>query len=273
MPIIDHGKKETYLVKVIIDADDFGLSEAINHGIIKSFVDGITTSTLLMPNLPTAKHAVTLAKEHPGLFVGQHTNFLLGEPCADPKDIPSLVDEQGFFHRSSYYRQQPSVRFVYDEVRIETIAQLERFKELTGHYPEHFDCHSIGDEAVDQVFFDLAREYHIHTTLKYSGKKKWPNQSGYLSITKLLESGALSYIKNGVSVENFLNDDFGLLSLADDAVAEMHFDVGYLDQFVLEHSSYTLMRCKELATLCDPRVRSWFEEHDIKRIRFDELKI
>ena len=50
------------LVKVIVDADDFGMSEAINHGIIKSYVDGLTTSTLLMPNLPTAEHAVALAK-------------------------------------------------------------------------------------------------------------------------------------------------------------------------------------------------------------------
>ncbi len=50
------------MVKVIVDADDFGMSEAINHGIIKSYVDGLTTSTLLMPNLPTAEHAVALAK-------------------------------------------------------------------------------------------------------------------------------------------------------------------------------------------------------------------
>lgn len=140
------------MVKVIVDADDFGMSEAINHGIIKSYVDGLTTSTLLMPNLPTAEHAVALAKNYPGLFVGQHTNFLLGKPCADPCMIPSLVDEQGNFHRSSYYRQQKQVTFVYEEVRLETIAQLTRFKELTGHYPEHFDCHSIGDEVVDQVF-------------------------------------------------------------------------------------------------------------------------
>ncbi len=51
--------------------------------------------------------------------------------------IPSLVDEQGNFHRSSYYRQQKQVTFVYEEVRLETIAQLTHFKELTGHYPEH----------------------------------------------------------------------------------------------------------------------------------------
>ena len=39
-------KRGELLVKVIVDADDFGMSEAINHGIIKSYVDGLTTSTL-----------------------------------------------------------------------------------------------------------------------------------------------------------------------------------------------------------------------------------
>lgn len=81
--------------KLIIDADDFGLSKAINHGIIESYKTGITTSTLLMPNLETAEHAIALAKDHPDLFIGQHTNFLLGKPCADPAEIPSLVDENG----------------------------------------------------------------------------------------------------------------------------------------------------------------------------------
>lgn len=74
--------------KLIIDADDFGLSKAINHGIIESYKTGITTSTLLMPNLETAEHGVHLAKDHPDLFIGQHTNFLLGKPCANPAENP-----------------------------------------------------------------------------------------------------------------------------------------------------------------------------------------
>lgn len=92
-------------------------------------------------------------------------------------------------------------------------------------------------------------------------------------MTHLLESGALSYIHEGVSVENFLEDDFGLLRMPESAIAEMHFDVGYLDQFVLDNSSYTTLRCKELATICDPRVRQWFEEQGIERITFGDLKI
>lgn len=260
------------MVKVIIEADDFGMSEAINLGIIKSFRDGITTSTLLMPNLDAAVHAVALSKDYPELFIGQHTNFLLGKPCADPRKIPSLVDENGHFHRSRYYRNNPELKFVYEDVRTETLAQMERFKELIGHYPAHIDCHSIGDEIVDQAFFDIAREYGIHTTLKYSGDKKWPDLKGYHRVTKLLEAGALPYIHEGVSVANFLDDDFGLLDLTADDIVEMHFDVGFLDQFVLDNSSYTLLRCRELATICDPRVRDWFESHSIERISFGDLK-
>lgn len=260
------------MVKVILDADDFGMSEAINHGIIKSYTDGITTSTLLMPNLEAARHAACLAKNYPDLFVGQHTNFLLGKPCANPKDIPSLVDEKGEFHRSAYYRSNPGFTFCYDDVRTETLAQMERFKELTGHYPEHMDCHSIGDEVVDQVFYDLSLEMNVHVTLKYSGDKKWPENKRYKPITKLLESGALPYISNGVSVRNFLNDDFKLLDLAQDEIAEMHFDVGYLDQFVLDNSSYTLLRCKELETICSPLVKKWFTNNQIELITFADLK-
>ncbi|MBC1908710.1 carbohydrate deacetylase [Listeria innocua] len=258
--------------KLIIDADDFGLSKAINHGIIESYKTGITTSTLLMPNLETAEHAIALAKDHPDLFIGQHTNFLLGKPCANPAEIPSLVDENGEFHRSKYYRANPELKFQYEDVRTETIAQMERFKALTGHYPEHIDCHSIGDETVDQAFFDIAYEFGIHTTLKYSGDKKWPDQEGYLPITKLLESGALPYTNGGVSIENFLNDDFGLLKLAPNEIAEMHFDVGFLDQFVLDNSSYTLMRCRELATICDVRVRDWLLENGFELITFGDLQ-
>ena len=67
-------KRGELLVKVIVDADDFGMSEAINHGIIKSYVDGLTTSTLLMP-ITNSRTRRCVSKNYPGLFVGQHTNF------------------------------------------------------------------------------------------------------------------------------------------------------------------------------------------------------
>lgn len=72
------------MVKVIVDADDFGMSEAINHGIIKSYVDGLTTSTLLMPNLPTAEHAVALAKKLSRLICRSAYEFFIRETLCGP---------------------------------------------------------------------------------------------------------------------------------------------------------------------------------------------
>lgn len=45
----------------------------------------------------------------------------------------------------------------------------------------------------------------------------------------LLEFGVLFYIYEGVLVENFLEDDFGLLWMLELVIVEMYFDVGYLD--------------------------------------------
>ncbi|TLG76567.1 ChbG/HpnK family deacetylase [Culicoidibacter larvae] len=257
--------------KIIINADDFGLSEAINYGIIKALSEGIASSTLLMPNLPTAAHAVKLAAQLPDLFIGQHTNFLLGKPCADAALLPSMVDSDGNFHRSSYYRTQKR-NFVYEEVRIETIAQMERFKSLLGYYPQHIDCHAIGDETVDQVFYDLAQEYHIHTTLKYSGDKIWPSLPGYIETGALIEVNGLSFINEGTHVHHFLDDAFNLLNQDKNKVIEMHFDVGFLDQFILDNSSLTYPRCRELDTLCDPRVAQWFTDNQFELISFGDLK-
>ena len=49
--------------KVIINADDFGYSSAVNLGIIKAYKEGILTSTTLMANMPGCDEAITLAKE------------------------------------------------------------------------------------------------------------------------------------------------------------------------------------------------------------------
>ncbi|MBC1937517.1 ChbG/HpnK family deacetylase [Listeria grandensis] len=259
--------------KIIINADDFGMSKGINYGVMEAYLNGIVSSTLLMPNMEAAEHAVKLASVAcPDLFIGQHTNFLLGKPCSDPAEIPSMVDKNGDFYRSAYYRSGKG-HFVYEEVRRETIAQMERFRELLGHFPEHIDCHAVGDEVVDRAFYDIALEYGIHTTLKYSGDKVWPSLPGYVETGLLLEVNGLSFIEAGTHVENFLQDDFGLLKQDSEKVIEMHFDAGFLDQFVLDNSSMTAPRCRELATLCDPRVKAWFEANGFARISFGDLKM
>lgn len=44
--------------RMIVNADDFGFSEAVNHGILKAMQEGIVTSTSIMANMPGFAHAV-----------------------------------------------------------------------------------------------------------------------------------------------------------------------------------------------------------------------
>jgi predicted glycoside hydrolase/deacetylase ChbG (UPF0249 family) len=260
------------MCKVIINADDLGMSEAFNYGVLKSLREGVASSTTLMVNMPGAGHAVRLVKEIPGVFIGLHANFVLGKPCADPGLIPSMVDQNGFFHRSSDYRTGKR-QFQYQEAKTELIAQMERFKELLGYYPSHIEGHAAGNEATAKAFYDVALEYGVHTSpgiFHFEGEKPI---DGYLETTSPFSPQfMMSYIKNGLTVENVLNDDIGILRQDKNKVVELHFHPGYLDQFILDHSSMTLVRCRDLDTLCDKRVSEWFDRNHIQLISFGDLR-
>lgn len=64
--------------KLIITADDFGLSEKINLGIIRSAREGIVTATSLLINAPATDHAVSLLKDFPSLQAGLHLGIVEG---------------------------------------------------------------------------------------------------------------------------------------------------------------------------------------------------
>ena len=81
--------------QLILNADDFGMTQGVNKGIIRAHRDGILTSTTLMANGPEFADAVALAKLNPELGVGCHL-VLVGGPAVAPKEkISSLVDENG----------------------------------------------------------------------------------------------------------------------------------------------------------------------------------
>src|SRR6187401_533384 len=68
--------------RLIVNADDFGLTEGINRGIIEAHAQGIVTSASLMVRYPAAAAAAAYARSHRALSVGLH--FETGEwRCQD----------------------------------------------------------------------------------------------------------------------------------------------------------------------------------------------
>src|SRR5438128_6027437 len=83
--------------RLIVNADDFGMSEAVNEAIIRAHREGVLTSTSLMVTGDAAEQAVRLAKENPGLAVGIHLVAVMGRSVLPHSEIPTLVDEAQSF--------------------------------------------------------------------------------------------------------------------------------------------------------------------------------
>ena len=77
---------------LIVTADDLGVSEARNRGILESVLRGVVTEASLMVNAPAAVHGVHLFREQ-GLLscLGLHLNLTEGCPVADPSSVSTLV--------------------------------------------------------------------------------------------------------------------------------------------------------------------------------------
>ena len=145
-------------------ADDFGLSEAVNRGVIAAHRDGILTSASLMVTGDAFEHAAALARANPSLDVGVHLTLTEHRPLTDPATVPSLVDEQGRFlpHAIAFGRRYLNGRIELTEVRTELDAQIRRaaHAELPiSHLDGHQHVHVL--PGVAHVVADLAEQHGI----------------------------------------------------------------------------------------------------------------
>src|SRR5258708_12455357 len=77
--------------RLIVNADDFGMTAGVNRAIVEAHSNGIVTSSTLMANGPAFEDAVGLAASVPRLTVGCHVVLIDGEPVLDPQRLPSLT--------------------------------------------------------------------------------------------------------------------------------------------------------------------------------------
>ena len=130
------------MVRIILNADDFGASASINTAVIRAHRQGVLTSASLMVTGDAAAEAVALARKAPALAVGLHLVVACGNAALPPDQIPHLVDRDGFFPNDPlraglrYYFSRASQA----ELAAELEAQFERFA-ATGLALSHVDGH------------------------------------------------------------------------------------------------------------------------------------
>ena len=129
--------------RLIVNADDFGLTRGINQAIAELHAAGVVTSATLMATGPAFDHAVELAHEHPKLGVGCHVLLTDGVPVSPPETIRTLLGEDGRTLRPSLNEfMLAALRGKLDPAEIEREATAQiRVLQTAGIRVTHLDTH------------------------------------------------------------------------------------------------------------------------------------
>ena len=129
--------------RLVINADDFGLTSGINRGIAEAHERGVVTSATLMANGPQFEDAAQLAPRLPQLAVGCHIVMLDGAPILNPQLVPSLLGPDKKELRSSwgtFARAAMMNELQADEIEAEAGAQIRKLQQA-GISVSHVDSH------------------------------------------------------------------------------------------------------------------------------------
>lgn len=150
--------------KLIINADDFGLTRGVNLAVADCLEYGVLRSATLMANGEAFADAVATAQEHPNLGVGIHFVLTGLAPLTAPEKIPELLGGEGRLPAGLgvLMRQVLTGKNTRSEIRKELFAQAEKVFD-SGIVPTHFDCHKHVHliPAVLDAVIEIAQRYSV----------------------------------------------------------------------------------------------------------------
>ncbi len=129
--------------RLIVNADDFGLTDGVNRGIAEGHERGIVTSATLMACSNRFDEATSLAKTLPRLSVGCHVVLVDGRPTATSSQIGTLVASGSGSFQDKLMRfasRAVSGRLDAEHIEIEITAQIAKLQ-AAGIVVSHLDSH------------------------------------------------------------------------------------------------------------------------------------
>ena len=127
--------------RLIINADDFGLTAGVNRATVEAHERGVVTSATMMATAGAMEDAVASARQA-RLSVGCHVVLIDGAPLLEPQDVSSLVVNGTRFYDSwlGFANRALRNRFDEDQIAAEVEAQIRRIQQ-TGLQVTHVDSH------------------------------------------------------------------------------------------------------------------------------------
>lgn len=222
---------------VIINADDLGLSNSVNRGILEAHRLGTVSSASLMINTPGFLDAVSIAQSTPSLGVGLHCNLTYGSPVTDPALVPSLVREDGSFHGMlDNWTEQ--------DISLELDNQYQRMVQH-GLHPTHIDSH---------------HHIHFYSQGVYAWAKRVAQQEQLpVRVHPSRPDPELPWVADTLMMHTFSKETgvsllLKLVNNAPQGITEILCHPGYVDDDVRRLSTWTTAREEELQVFLDPQI-------------------
>lgn len=244
------------MTKLIVNADDFGLSEGVNYGIISAYKNGIVKSTTVMVNMPGFQHGLTLLSENKGLGCGVHMTLSLNKPILSTHK--TIVDENGNFYRR-ITNELIREKFDLDEVYSEFCAQINKAME-SGIKVSHLDSH-----------------HHVHTLTelkpvieKIVKKYELPIRGGFEEV--------LDYNKVIPMIDSFYNDNVcenyfenNIEKIKEYGIVDIMSHPAFIDKTLFNATSYSMKRMDEHEILISLKVKELLEKHNIEVTNYNSI--
>jgi chitin disaccharide deacetylase len=264
-------------MKLLFESDDYGISEGVTCGILRGIRQGLIRNTGLFVNMPGSEFAVEQIKQYPQCCLGIDFNLVSGYPISDPARVTALVRPSGEFFTSTEMRMKARAvpgssmnevmeedPYPFDQTLLEIENQYLRFVKLTGKKPGYLHGHSfvtqnilnaitvVSEKYQVPASFSLWEKLNMHFITNTWNVKPFPVE---LQLNTNVEEHVLQVIPE------VLDHDLSILIC----------HAGFVDEDLFHHSTFTIIRQKDLQMACSPRLAAYLEEHQVKLVTYGEL--
>lgn len=250
-------------MRLIINADDFGLTLGISKGIIQGLKNGVITDTSAMVNSEHFEESVALAKAAGIKYMGVHLNITALRPISKPQNVKTIIDLEGNFYKNPKLIPKG---YSYEEIEKELRAQIEKFL-YTGLALDHLDVHH-GFNAMEEKLFtlvmNLAKEYKVPLRKNTEEFKVLVDKE-----VKRPDYFIKEFYGDNVTIEKFKEI---LIKYKDfEGTVEMMTHPGFADEEIMKISSYNKHREEELKVLTSSEIKELINKRKINLVNYKSL--
>lgn len=283
------------MIRLLFNADDFGIHAEVNAAIVDCCQRGVLTSTSLLAGGKAFEEAVQLLSSVPDLGVGIHTALVGGlEPVLPVEKVPSLVTEEGLFvdSHTTFIKKVMTGAINYNEVYAELDAQFEKIVSHgvdVTHVDGHQHMHVL--PTIQPIIFSLMKKYGIYK-LRLPEEKLFYLNGNYNPIRFIGKAGLSHYAHYAKPKARNLGFAYpryfwGMMNgghMTEDTVLsilesvktrvgshEIMVHPGRSNTVLAQNYSWQYMWEEEAKMLMSPRIKNWIQEHSIQLINYRDI--